>query len=81
MPVQCGVQQDVTVGMNMGDGTPKIGNDVYIGAGEKVLGDITIGDGAVIAANSLVINDVPPGAMAIGVPARVWKKGPKTTRE
>jgi serine O-acetyltransferase len=70
---RCGIQQDVLIGTNIGPGLPVIGNDVYIGAGAKILGNITIGDGATIAANSLVITDVPPHTTAIGVPARVWK--------
>ncbi len=75
---RCGVQQDVTIGINMTGGAPVIGNDVYIGAGAKVLGEITIGDHAIIAANSLVINDVPAHATAMGVPARAWKFPAKT---
>ena len=71
---RCGIHQDVNIGINMEkDGVPTIGNDVYIGAGAKIFGPITIGDGARIAANSLVIHDVPPGATAIGVPARIMK--------
>jgi serine O-acetyltransferase len=71
---RCGIQQDVHIGVNMeNDGVPVIGNDVYLGDGAKLFGPITIGDGARIAANSLVIHDVPPGATAIGVPARVLK--------
>ncbi len=70
---RCGIHQDVTIGQNVGPGTPVIGNDVYIGAGAKILGNLTIGDGATIAANSLVISDVKPHSTAIGVPARVWK--------
>lgn len=50
---------------------PTIGNNVVVGAGAKVLGDINIGDGAKIGANSVVIKDVPMGATAIGIPARV----------
>jgi len=50
---------------------PLVGNDVIVGAGAKVLGAITIGDGARIGAQSVVLADVPPGATAVGVPARV----------
>jgi len=66
----------LTLASNMErDGAPIIGKDVYIGTGTGavILGEVTIGDGARIAANSLVITDVPPGATAIGVPARVMK--------
>ena len=68
----CGIMHNVTVGTNMSGGAPTIGNDVFIGCGAAVLGEITIGDGVRIAANSLVIGDVPPGALAMGVPARVY---------
>lgn len=71
---RCGIMHDVTIGMNMDDDRPPtLGNDVFIGAGAKVLGDVHIGDGARVAANSLVITDVPAGATAIGVPARVLR--------
>lgn len=65
-----GVMHGVTIGCNMGPEAPVIGDDVFIGCNASVLGGITIGNGARIAANSLVISDVPPGAIAIGVPAR-----------
>lgn len=64
------VHQGVTVGWDYrGDRRPIIGDDVFIGAGAKVLGAITIGDGARIGANAVVLCDVPPGATAAGVPA------------
>jgi serine O-acetyltransferase len=50
---------------------PTIGNNVVVGAGAKVLGNINIGDGAKIGANSVVVKDVPMMATAIGIPARV----------
>jgi serine O-acetyltransferase len=50
---------------------PTIGNNAMIGSGTIVLGPITIGDGARIGAASLVIHDVPPAAIAVGVPARL----------
>lgn len=73
---RCRIQHNVTLGKNIEkheDGAPTIGNDVFIGTGAVILGNITVGDGARIAANSLVITDVPPGATAIGVPARIMK--------
>ena len=69
---RCGIMHNVTLGTYIArPGLPVIGNDVFIGCGASVLGEVTIGDGACIAANSLVISDVPPGAIAMGVPARV----------
>ncbi|MGD8590974.1 MAG: serine acetyltransferase [Chromatiales bacterium] len=67
------VFQNVTVGHLRGQGgrPPKIGNNVFLGAGAKVLGDIRIGNNVVIGANSLVINDVEDNCTVIGVPARV----------
>lgn len=67
--------QGVTLGAKFVDlafdpeARPVVGNEVTIGAGAKVLGGISVGDGAVIAANSLVIENVAPGALMIGVPA------------
>jgi acetyltransferase-like isoleucine patch superfamily enzyme len=48
-----------------------IGRDVWLGAGVAVLGGVTIGDGCVVAAGSVVTRDLPPYAVAVGVPARV----------
>ena len=50
-----------------------IGNDVWIGAGAKVLMNCHIGDGAIIGSNAVVTGDIPPNAIAVGVPARVIK--------
>ncbi len=50
---------------------PTLGDDVVVGVGAKVLGAITIGDGARIGAGAVVVKDVPPHATAIGVPARI----------
>ncbi len=50
---------------------PTLKNGAIIGAGAQVLGDITIGEYAKIGANSVVTNDIPDGATAIGIPARV----------
>jgi serine O-acetyltransferase len=60
-----------TVGTARDDGYPHIGNDVIIGCGARILGNISVGDGAVIGANAVVLEDVPAGATVVGVPARV----------
>ncbi|MGB5810642.1 MAG: serine acetyltransferase [Polyangiales bacterium] len=69
-----GVMHGVTIGTNTGEGVPQIGNDVFIGTGAVVLGDITIGDNVSIAANSLVTTNVPPNSVAVGVPAKIYPK-------
>jgi len=69
-----GIMHDVTLGTaGPREGAPMVGNDVFIGAGAKVLGPVKIGDGAWIAANSLVLQDVPAGTTAIGVPAKILR--------
>ncbi|MFC5301360.1 serine O-acetyltransferase [Azospira restricta] len=56
---------------NKGKRHPTLGNGVVIGAGAKVLGPITIGDGAKVGSNAVVVKDVPPGTTAVGNPARI----------
>lgn len=63
------INQQVTIGYKDG-GCPEIGDHVMITCGAKVLGAITVGDGAVIGANAVVIRDVEPGAVMGGVPAK-----------
>ncbi len=58
-------------GKETGDRHPKIGENVLIGAGAKVLGNITVGDGSRIAAGSVVLADVPPNVTVAGVPAKI----------
>ncbi len=53
---------------------PTLGRQVVVGAGAKVLGPITIGDGARIGSNSVVVKDVPPGATVVGIPGHVVVK-------
>ena len=67
------LRQGVTIGLKRTNerGAPRIGNRVDIGAGAKILGNIKIGDDAIIGANAVVLKDVPAGAMAVGIPARI----------
>ena len=52
---------------------PTVGNNVIIGSGAKVLGNINIGSNSKIGANAVVLNDVPEGTTVVGVPAKVVK--------
>jgi serine O-acetyltransferase len=72
------IYQGVTLGgvsLDKGKRHPTIKSGVVIGAGAKVLGNITIGKNSKIGANSVVIKDVPDSSTAIGIPARVITKG------
>jgi serine O-acetyltransferase len=64
------VEHQVTIGAERRQ-TPVLGSDVFIGAGAKVLGELTVGDGARIGANAVVVHDVPPYSTVVGIPARV----------
>src|SRR5437867_12857211 len=67
----CTVNQGVSVASVRGTGWPTLGNNVYLGAGCKVMGGVTVGDNVVVSANSLVIADVPSDCTVLGVPARI----------
>jgi len=60
-----------TVGTASDNGCPVIEDDVVLGAGARVLGPIRIGQSTVIGANAVVLTDIPPHSVAVGVPARV----------
>ena len=78
----CILRQGVTVGNRSLEeplSAPQIGNRVNIGAGAKILGQLVIGDDAQIGANAVVLSDVPPATLAVGVPARVLPmRGPRS---
>jgi serine O-acetyltransferase len=67
------LESSVVIGDNRG-GVPVLGDDVFVGSGAKVIGGLTIGSGARIGANAVVLHDVPAGATAVGIPAR-WRVG------
>lgn len=72
------IYQGVTLGgtgKHKGKRHPTIGNNVLIGAGAKVLGPFKVGDNAKVAANAVVLEEVPADSTAVGVPARIVKQG------
>lgn len=70
MGENCSVIAAVTVGMRNEHAFPTIGDRVFLGAGSRILGNLTVGDDAKIGANAVVIEDVPSGASMVGIPAR-----------
>lgn len=73
----CLIYQGVTLGgvsLDKGKRHPTLENGVVVGAGAKILGNITIGQNSKIGANSVVVKDVPPNCTAVGVPARILGK-------
>ena len=70
----CTLYHGVTLGgtsWNKGKRHPTLGNDVVVGAGAKVLGPITLGNGARVGSNAVVVKDVPEEATVVGVPGRI----------
>lgn len=71
------LHQGVTLGNRIGskktdwDSFPKLGDNVFIGCGASILGNITIGNNVKIGAHALVLNDVPDSCIAMGIPAKI----------
>jgi serine O-acetyltransferase len=80
----CTIYHGVTLGGTSwlkGKRHPTLGNDVVVGAGAKVLGPITIGDGARIGSNAVVVKSIPNGSTVVGVPGRIVKRTATEERE
>ncbi len=81
----CTIYQGVTLGgTSLYKGAkrhPTLGRDVVVGAGAKVLGGFTVGDGASVGSNAVVTKPVPAGATAVGIPARIIEAESDTKRE
>ena len=79
----CTLYHGVTLGgvsWNQGKRHPTLGNRVVVGAGAKILGPFTVGDGAKVGSNSVVVKPVPAGATVVGIPARVVEHGAEVAR-
>lgn len=75
----CIIFPNVTLGSKWSNGkcqneAPKVGNNVMVGAGAVILGDICIGDNCIIAANAVVTKNIPENCVAAGVPAVIRKR-------
>jgi len=80
----CTIYHGVTLGgtsWNKGKRHPTLGDGVVVGAGAKILGPITIGRGAKVGSNAVVVKDVPECATAVGIPARILDEDSKNARE
>jgi serine O-acetyltransferase len=78
----CSIYHGVTLGgttWNKGKRHPTLKNDVIIGAGAKVLGPITLDDGARVGSNAVVVKDVPAGATVVGIPGHVVARKERKT--
>jgi len=69
------VVASVTFGMRNEPVWPTIGDEVFVGTGARILGGITLGRGAVVGANAVVVHDVEPGVTVVGIPARPVRSG------
>jgi serine O-acetyltransferase len=63
------IEHEVTIGAEKGQ-SPHLGSEIFIGCGAKILGSVSIGDGARIGANAVVLHDVPAATTVVGIPAR-----------
>lgn len=78
----CIIGQGVTLGRKKEPlEAPVIGNDVYISAGARILGNIVVGNNSIVGANAVVISDVPSNSIVAGVPARVIGVNETTTKD
>lgn len=80
----CLIYQGVTLGgtgKEHGKRHPTLGNNVMVGSGAKILGPFKVGDNAKIAANAVVLEEVPPNSTAVGVPAKIVKQDGKRTQD
>jgi serine O-acetyltransferase len=67
------IEHQVTIGAERRQ-SPRIGNHVFIGAGAKIIGSITVGDHSRVGANAVVLDDVPAYATVAGIPAKVVRR-------
>jgi serine O-acetyltransferase len=70
------IEHQVTIGAEKGK-SPSLGDNVFIGCGAKIIGPVTIGNGARVGANAVVVHDVPADTTVVGIPAKPVERRPK----
>ena len=70
------IEHQVTIGAEKGK-SPCLGDDIFIGCGAKIVGPVSIGDGARVGANAVVVHDVPAGSTVVGIPAKPVERRPR----
>lgn len=78
----CSIHNDVTIGRSFSGnhfGVPKLGDNIVIFPGARIIGNIKIGSRSIVGANSVVINDVPSDVVVSGVPAKIVKTTSKSS--
>jgi serine O-acetyltransferase len=73
------LHHEVTIGDNEAGQCGVLGSNIHIGAGAKIIGPVTVGDGARIGANAVVVHDVPADTTVVGIPARPVKRRSEAT--
>jgi serine O-acetyltransferase len=73
------IGQNVTLGGSFGSGVPTVGDNVFIGPGVRIIGEVKVGSNVVLGANAVVIEDVPDNCIAAGVPARILRTIPENS--
>lgn len=72
------IEHQVTIGAEKGQ-TPILEDNIFIGAGAKIIGPIRLGHGSRVGANAVVVHDVPAGATVVGIPAKVIRQRDSTS--
>jgi serine O-acetyltransferase len=72
------IEHQVTIGAEKGK-SPSLGDNIFIGCGAKIVGAVTIGDGARVGANAVVLHDVAPETTVVGIPAKPVERRAKTS--
>lgn len=77
----CWINQQVTIGFKDASGRPRLGHNVRVSAGAKVLGPVQVGDDVAIGANAVVVKSVPPDCTVVGVPAYIVRRNGQRVHE